>query len=548
VTKYGFVIDQRKCIGCHACTVACKSENLVPVGSFRTWVKYIEKGEFPNTRRYFTIERCQHCEDAPCVTICPTRALFKRQDGIVDFQSDRCIGCKSCMQACPYDAIYIDPNSHTAAKCNYCAHRTDRGLLPACVVVCPTSAIIAGDLEDAPSEIAQTLAREQVQVRRPDQGTRPQVFYVGADETAITPGLAAQPPTYMWSQVGPANVELEPKGWLLNLANGAASGRGHGGPTVADQAWGPLDLSPHATSSTKAVTVYDVAHPKPWGWKVGAYLWTKSIAGGATAVAGSLLALGPGSGILTAGAGPVLTLWAGLLGALFTALTAGLLVWDLKRPDRFLRVLTTPNPRSWLVIGSWILLVYGVVAGLWVLAALFGLLDLLRLLIWPGIVLGLAAAGYSAFLFGQAEGRDFWQSPLLIWQLMGAAVLAGAASLLIAAGVLDPGNAPLIRALSVTLLVGVILTVGVVLAELYSIHANKDVAAAAAYVKRGPPAGRFWTGYVLVGTALPALALIGVLALGLPVVVGAIAAILALVGLWVYEDVWIKAGQSVAMS
>src|SRR5438552_5810598 len=130
LTRFGFVIDHRKCIGCHACTLACKAENDVPLGAFRTWVKYIEKGEFPNTRRYFTVLRCNHCTDAPCVTICPTVALYKRPDGIVDFDRDRCIGCKSCMQACPYDALYIDPHTHTAAKCHYCAHRTQIGLRP----------------------------------------------------------------------------------------------------------------------------------------------------------------------------------------------------------------------------------------------------------------------------------------------------------------------------------------------------------------------------------------------------------------------------------
>lgn len=111
--KYGFVIDNRKCIGCHACTTACKSEHDVPVGVNRTWVKQVEKGEFPNTRRLFSVMRCNHCTDAPCVEICPTEALYFRDDGIVDFDKDRCIGCKSCMQACPYDALYIDPETHT---------------------------------------------------------------------------------------------------------------------------------------------------------------------------------------------------------------------------------------------------------------------------------------------------------------------------------------------------------------------------------------------------------------------------------------------------
>ena len=185
--RYGFVIDQRACIGCHACTVACKSEHDVPLGVNRTWVKYIEKGEFPNARRHFLVERCNHCENAPCVAICPTKALFQREDGIVDFDKSRCIGCKSCMQACPYDALYIDPDTHTAAKCNFCAHRIDQGLQPACVVVCPEEAIIFGDLDNPTTRISQLIKMEEVKVRRPEQGTKPKLFYVGAEDLALDP-------------------------------------------------------------------------------------------------------------------------------------------------------------------------------------------------------------------------------------------------------------------------------------------------------------------------------------------------------------------------
>ena len=129
--RYGFAIDHRTCIGCHACTVACKVEHDIPVGQFRTWVKYVDSGTFPENTRDFGVMRCNHCTDAPCIEICPTNALFKRDDGIVDFDSEACIGCKACMQACPYDAIYIDKDTNTAAKCNFCAHRVDNGLEPA---------------------------------------------------------------------------------------------------------------------------------------------------------------------------------------------------------------------------------------------------------------------------------------------------------------------------------------------------------------------------------------------------------------------------------
>ena len=158
MTSYGFVIDNNKCIGCHACTVACKAEHNVPVGVFRTWVKYVETGSYPDTRRLFSVMRCNHCKNAPCVNICPVTALFKRDDGIVDFNKNRCIGCKSCMQACPYDALYIDPETHTSAKCNFCANRVDQGLQPACVVVCPEQAIIAGDISNPNSVISQIMA------------------------------------------------------------------------------------------------------------------------------------------------------------------------------------------------------------------------------------------------------------------------------------------------------------------------------------------------------------------------------------------------------
>src|SRR5262245_7415488 len=234
--RYGFLIDQRKCIGCHACTVACKSENSVPLGSFRTWVKYVETGRFPDTERHFAVLRCNHCDNAPCVTICPVTALFKRENGIVDFNAEYCIGCKSCMQACPYDALYINPNTNTAEKCNFCAHRVEVGLQPACVIVCPEEAIVTGDLDNPESPISRLIRGERGATRKPEQGTRPKLYYLGSDKSALRPELQHRQSTYMWSSTGYGNSSS------IDLQKFIAEAQEH-----------------------SARTAYDVPHEEPWG-------------------------------------------------------------------------------------------------------------------------------------------------------------------------------------------------------------------------------------------------------------------------------------------
>ena len=187
------LLDQSRCIGCHACTTACKSENEVPVGVTRTYVKSVDVGTFPQARRAFQVNRCNQCEDAPCVAACPTQAMYRRDDGIVDFDKKICIGCKACIAACPYDAIFINPDDHSAEKCNMCAHRLDVGLEPACVTVCPTEAIIVGDINDPASTVSQVINREPVQVRRPEKETRPGVYYKGAHAATLDPLAARRP-------------------------------------------------------------------------------------------------------------------------------------------------------------------------------------------------------------------------------------------------------------------------------------------------------------------------------------------------------------------
>jgi formate-dependent nitrite reductase membrane component NrfD len=228
-----------------------------------------------------------------------------------------------------------------------------------------------------------------------------------------------------------------------------------------------------------------------------------------------------------------------LLALLFLALTTGLLVFDLKRPERFHYILFKGNHRSWLVKGAWILLAYGVIAAVWLVGALAGDAYLLRILTLPALLLGAGAAGYSAFLFGQAEGRDFWQSPLLLPHLLVAALASGAAVLLIV-GIPARADGPSLRLLATILIVALVLEAALLFAEFGSAPANVDAARAARLVIRGALCVRFWGGVVIGGVALPL-----VLAVSPAILLGAV---LALVGLWIYEDVWIRAGQSIPLS
>ena len=416
--RYGFVIDQRKCIGCHACTTACKSENEVAVGVFRTWVKYVESGNFPNVRRHFSVLRCNHCEDAPCVNVCPTQALHKREDGIVDFDNRLCIGCKACMQACPYDALYIDPNSNTAAKCNYCVHRVEQDLLPACVVVCPEKAIIAGDIDDPSSDIARLIGQEPVTVRKPEQGTKPKVFYLGAEDANLTPEAVARGRSYLWSEVQDDSYVNGIDGHNLNFASEPYVSAA----TDVTPAW---EADPALMKPGAPRVAYDVHHPQPWGWKVSTYLWTKSIAAGSLGLAAALTLFDWSTDLgLLEVAAPILAL-------LFISITAVLLIADLKRPERFWYLLVKPNFTSWLALGGYVLGAFGALATAWLAA---GIIDVDAEASWIGlgvlaIPLAVAGAGYTAYLFGQAEGRDFWQSPLLLPHLLIQATVAGAAML-----------------------------------------------------------------------------------------------------------------------
>lgn len=187
-SRMAFVIDLKRCIGCDTCAVACKMENTVPLGQFRLRVfdssqnATVEKprGRYPDLNLYWVPTMCQHCSDAPCVEVCPTRALWQRDsDGIIELDKDRCIGCQRCEEVCPYDALAFDEDSGTADKCSACDHRRDRGPdQPMCAMSCPTRAIHFGDLSDDSSKVRHLLSTRPHRVLNESSGARPNIYYL----------------------------------------------------------------------------------------------------------------------------------------------------------------------------------------------------------------------------------------------------------------------------------------------------------------------------------------------------------------------------------
>ncbi len=174
--RAGMVVDLRRCVGCHACSVACKTEHDVPLGDFRMRVRYHERPDAATIA--FVPMLCMHCEDAPCLEACPTEAIARLEDGRVVIDKERCTGNKACQSACPYGAIYIDAETNVAEKCDFCTHRTEVGLDPSCVTACPTSALLFGDLDDEDDPAAKAAAAHGARPFKEEAGTRPTVLYV----------------------------------------------------------------------------------------------------------------------------------------------------------------------------------------------------------------------------------------------------------------------------------------------------------------------------------------------------------------------------------
>ncbi|MEM4782002.1 MAG: NrfD/PsrC family molybdoenzyme membrane anchor subunit, partial [Halalkalicoccus sp.] len=478
--------------------------------------------------------------------------------------TERCIGCKACMQGCPYDALYIDPETSTAAKCNYCSHRVDSGREPACVTVCPEDAIIAGDMENPETEITRTVSNQEVQTRKPEKGTEPKLFYVDGDEASINPGTTAREEHYMWSDSpmhtqfqGGDREEFDLQRAAESLAQsdvslegGDEEARADGG-TVEASASGTAGKKQARQSKTErayellheeARRVYDVgeSHYISWGWEVYSYTWTKSIAAGILLLP-ALLMLG---GVIAPD--PTLFGLSALISTVFLGLTGLLLILDLDQPTRFHWVLLRPNWKSWLVKGAYIITAFGGYLGLVVLGWLLGI----EAIVHPaslavGAVLASATAVYTAFLFSQSKGRDLWQSPAMPLHMFTQAVVAGAAT---AAFVGLAGFDALLAPAGVALGVGLLVHLALVASEIFTPHQTEDAEEAAARITRGRFSRAFWIGAVGVGILVPLIALAVAPLVGGGGIAIAIASGAALIGLFAFEYCWITAPQTISLA
>ena len=311
-------------------------------------------------------------------------------------------------------------------------------------------------------------------------------------------------------------------------------------PKGADKADEPLRLvQDHAGAPPRVV--YNANHPMPWGWRVSSYFLTKGIAAGvAIALVLALLAGAEVDSTWARWGAPVVA-------GIFLGLTGLLLVTDLKRPDRFLYLITKGRQGSWLVRGAWILSAYALVLGLWFI---FGLVDAsyVAVLVWIAAILGLAVAGYTAFLFGQAEGRDLWQSPMLLWHMLAGAFAAGGGTGLVAATFTDVGQTT--ETAFAWSMVGGAAALGLIaVAEAFSRHPTRDIAQAIHHLTKGRFAREWWIGGQLLGVVVPLVAGAVFLAgSGDEVWVAAVGGVAVAAGIWFADDAYVRAGQSVPLS
>ena len=182
--RLGMLIDLSRCIGCNACAIACRMENETPLTKFNTWIESWDvKDEAGYIRRANMPKQCNHCDKPVCVDVCPTGASYVAEDGTVQIDLEKCIGCDACIAACPYEVRWHNDEDSKVHKCTFCHHRSSQGMMPACVTMCVAGARIFGDLDDPESDISKRLAEVEAEVLMPETELGPQIYYVGLDKT-----------------------------------------------------------------------------------------------------------------------------------------------------------------------------------------------------------------------------------------------------------------------------------------------------------------------------------------------------------------------------
>jgi formate-dependent nitrite reductase membrane component NrfD len=417
------------------------------------------------------------------------------------------------MQGCPYDALYLNESSGTAEKCHFCAHRVEVGLAPACAVVCPTEAIIPGDFHDPDSVVSRMRAEHDLRGRKLEAGTGPYVLYRDVGPAGIEPQETNASGGYLWA----------------NRGSGAA-----------------LDVEAFQAmqddAETKARTTYDVDHPAPWGASITAYLFFKSLAAGLFLILALLMLpvfdAGSSFGTLARLCGSAL---------MFLVVTTVLLVADLERPERFLFILLKPNWTSWLTRGSFILAGYGAVLTLCLLLLLVKTDSgvIFGSLVASGAILAALSASYTGWLFAQAKGRALWMRRGLWLHLLAQACVAGAGFALLAQPVFDlpPAAVEVVRwgmVAALLLHVAFVLTEGKMAPQRRHAEYHQTVR----LITRGPFAARHYG----LGMAMGVLVPLGLLIAAGPGLAWMLAGLTALVGLYVEEDIVVRAGQALSIS
>jgi DMSO reductase iron-sulfur subunit len=176
--KWGMLIDVSKCVGCHACRIACQNQNGLKVREYYNRIEEQESGEFPNYSRRFIPIQCQHCDNPPCVKVCPAGACYKRENGVVFVDREKCIGCKYCILACPYNAPIIQEDEEYMHKCTFCIEFVEKDGTPACVATCMTGVRVFGDLNDPESEISRIVVKKKIVRLMEDLDTKPSIYYI----------------------------------------------------------------------------------------------------------------------------------------------------------------------------------------------------------------------------------------------------------------------------------------------------------------------------------------------------------------------------------